>query len=155
MTLAPADERLLRRAIVLARQAREQGNEPFGALLAGPDGTVVVEAGNTVLTERDWTGHAEVNVVRAAGTRLARADLGGHTLYASTEPCPMCSAAAYWAGIGRVVYALGAQTFRRLAHADDGLALSCREVLRPGARKVEVGGPHLEEEAAEVHEGFW
>jgi hypothetical protein len=35
------------------------------------------------------------------------------------------------------------------------LALSCREVLGRGGRNVEVSGPHLEEQARPVHEGFW
>lgn len=155
MTLAETDARYLRRSLELARLARETGNEPFGSLLVGGDGTIVVEAGNTVLTERDATGHAEVNVVRAACTRVERTGLAGHTLYASTEPCPMCAAAIYWSGIGRVVFALGAGTFREVAGVDDRLELSCREVLARGTRVVEVSGPHLEEEAADVHEGYW
>jgi len=155
VTLAETDARYLRRSLELARLARETGNEPFGSLLVGGDGTIVVEAGNTVLTERDATGHAEVNVVRAACTRVERTGLAGHTLYASTEPCPMCAAAIYWSGIGRVVFALGAGTFREVAGVDDRLELSCREVLARGTRVVEVSGPHLEEEAADVHEGYW
>jgi len=155
VTLAETDARYLRRSLELARLARETGNEPFGSLLVGGDGTIVVEAENTVLTERDVTGHAEVNVVRAACTRAERTGLAGHTLYASTEPCPMCAAAIYWSGIARVVFALGAGTFRKVAGVDDRLELSCREVLARGTRVVEVSGPHLEEEAADVHEGYW
>lgn len=156
MTAAP-DERRLRRTLELARLARERGNHPFGALLADARGSVV-EAENTLVTERDWTGHAELNAVRAAGAALGLVDLGTYTLYASTEPCAMCTSAAYWAGVGRIVFALGAETFRELAGiGDDGgkLALSCRDVLSRGGRSVAVSGPHLEHEAWAVHDGFW
>jgi tRNA(Arg) A34 adenosine deaminase TadA len=152
-----ADERGLLRAIELARLARAHGNQPFGALLVDVAGPDVLEAENTVLTARDWLGHAELNVVRAAGPVLGLGHLGAFTLYASTEPCAMCAAAAYLAGVGRVVYALGADAFRELAGEDSSatVALSCREVLGRGGRRVEVSGPHLELEARAVHDGFW
>jgi tRNA(Arg) A34 adenosine deaminase TadA len=155
MTLAEADERTLRRAIELAGQAREKGNQPFGSVLVDPVGRVVLEAENTAVSDHDWTAHAELNVVRAAAGRFDRLELGGCTLFASTEPCPMCAAAAYWADVGRIVYALGADTLTTLAGDEEALVLSCREVLSRGGRRVEVSGPHLEDEARAVHEGFW
>jgi len=155
MKLAAADERNLRRAIELARQAREKGNQPFGSLLADPEGRVILEAENTAVSDHDWTAHAELNVVRAAGGRVDRRELAGCTLFASTEPCPMCASAAYWAGVGRIVYALGSDTLTTLAGDEEALVLSCREVLSRGGRRVEVSGPHLEDEARAVHEGFW
>jgi len=66
------DERYLLRAIDLAARARSKGNEPFGALIVDPDGNVLVEAENTVVTARDCTAHAETNAVREA---CARPDL--------------------------------------------------------------------------------
>ena len=41
-------EELIRRAIKLATLARCNGNDPFGALLAGSDGRIVLEAENEV-----------------------------------------------------------------------------------------------------------
>lgn len=67
------------------------------------------EAENTVVTEHDVTGHAELNLVRRASMRFEVETLEGVTLYTSTEPCAMCSSAIYWSGIGRVVYALGSE----------------------------------------------
>ena len=55
-------ERFARQAIELARQARDAGNHPFGALLVH-DGNVVASAQNTVHTDRDPTAHAETNLV--------------------------------------------------------------------------------------------
>ena len=39
---------LMRRAIALALSARAKGNHPFGALLCDLDGTIVLEAENSV-----------------------------------------------------------------------------------------------------------
>ena len=109
--MARVDERdadHLRRAMALAREACEEGNAPFGAVLVGEDGRVLAEGRNTVNTERDVTGHAETNVMRKAW-RLQDADtLVASTLYASGESCAMCAGAIFWGGVGRVVYGASA-----------------------------------------------
>src|SRR4051794_4892410 len=107
MTLPPDDEKYLLRAIELAELSRANGNHPFGSLLVGTSGDVLLEAENSVVTGRDPTGHAELNLVRLAGAQLDDTTRERSTLYTSTEPCAMCSGAIYWSGIGRVVYALG------------------------------------------------
>jgi len=150
------DETLLRRAIAISIRSVANGNHPFGALLA--DGSeVVLEAENTVTTTGDITGHAETNLVRLAG-RFSLEQLRGFTLYTSCEPCAMCSGAIYWAGIGRVVYAMSEHELLPLTgdHPDNPtLSLPSREVFARGQRTVVVAGPALESEAREPHVGFW
>ena len=46
----------LRTAIEVARKAREHGNHPFGAILVDENNEVLLQAENTVVTERDCTG---------------------------------------------------------------------------------------------------
>lgn len=152
-----ADLELLNRAISLARAARDRGDHPFGALLLAPDGTMV-EAMNTVNTEHDPTGHAETNLVRLSAKKLDAAALAGSSLYASTEPCAMCTGAIYWAGIGRVAYALSGKDLASIVTEQSGvptLDLPCREVLAHGGSNVSVIGPVPLPEATEVHLGFW
>ncbi|WP_235947152.1 nucleoside deaminase [Nocardia terrae] len=152
-----SDEQYLLRAIELAALARVRGNHPFGALLV-MDGDTVLVAGNTVVTERDATGHAEVNVVRQATRRFSAEELHTASLYTSTEPCAMCAGAVYWSGIGRVVYALGEDELLALTgahHENPTMALPCRTVFAAGQRRVEVEGPFLADRAAAVHAGFW
>lgn len=147
---------LLRRAISLAASARAHGNHPFGALLADENGEILLEAENTVNTASDATGHAETNLVRLASQKFPFAVLAKTTLYTSTEPCPMCSGAIFWAGIGRVVYALSEDgLYAMTGDSPESLKLPCREVFARGGRPVEVSGPLLEAEAARVHAGFW
>ena len=158
MAFDRADEIHLLRAIELAHLSRMNGNHPFGSLLVDASGRVVLEAENTVVTERDVTGHAELNLVRHASAQFDAATLQGVTLYASTEPCAMCTGAIYWSGIGRIVFALASEALMASVNDTSGagtLALSCREVLARGGRAVEISGPHLEAQASAVHEGFW
>jgi len=148
----------LRRAVEVARRARDHGNHPFGALLVDSNGVSLLEAENTVETEKDSTGHAETNLVRLASHRYDRDFLQGCTLYTSTEPCAMCAGAIYWSGIGRVVFGLSESRLHDLTGDDPSnptLSLPCREVFARGQRTIEVSGPWAENEMSRVHEGFW
>ena len=152
------DVYFLRCAIQQAREAREDGNHPFGAILVDNEGNVVLSAKNTVHTERDATGHAETNLMREASKTFDREFLQHCTLYTSTEPCAMCAGAVYWAGVGRVVYGVSEDTLFQMTGANpenETMRLPCREVFVRGQHAVEVIGPLLEDEAAVAHAGFW
>lgn len=146
----------LKTAIAVAARARQKGNRPFGAVLVDAQGNVLAEGENTQVTDRDCTGHAETNLLRVVGQNYSQDDLTSCTMYASTEPCPMCAGAIFWSGVGRLVYALSSD--RLYATEGDSpyqLLLSCRSVLASGRRPVEVLGPAIEAEALKVFEGFW
>jgi tRNA(Arg) A34 adenosine deaminase TadA len=148
----------LRSAIAVAWRARQNGNHPFGAILVDEHSQVLLEAENTVLTERDFTGHAETNLVRQATRQYSPEELARHTLYASTEPCCMCAGAIHWSQIGRVVYALSEMDlYDMVGQSPDHLLLPCREVFSHSKRLIEVLGPiaEIEEEARTVHKNFW
>ena len=152
---ADSDAAFVRASIAVARRSREHGNHPFGSILVDANGKIVLEAENTVVTERDCTGHAETNLMRLIWTRYHPEELVEYTVYASTEPCVMCAGAMYWAGVGRVVYGLSAEALYRMTGASPALPLPCREVFARGVRPVQVEGPLIEDEARVVHEGFW
>lgn len=151
-------EEHVRRAIQVSADARAHGNHPFGAILVAPDGTVALEAENTVVTENDVTDHAETNLVRKASRSIPYDELSHYTLVTSCEPCAMCAGAIYWAGIGTVVYGLSEAGLRDLTgnHPDNPtLNHPCRLVFADGSRDITVVGPVLEAEAAVPHCGFW
>ena len=156
--MSDGNRRHLRRAIELAQQAREHGNHPFGALLVDGEGNVVLEAENTVRTDKDVTAHAETNLMRLASARFEPDYLERCTLYTSTEPCAMCAGAIYWANIRRVVFATSQEQIHAVSAGNPEnmqLELSSREVFASGDHPVEVSGPHLPRESLAVHEGFW
>ncbi|MEI8277243.1 MAG: nucleoside deaminase [Hyphomicrobiales bacterium] len=156
--MKPTDEDLLRRAFDVAESALENGNHPFGAILVGPDGEVLLEAENGYLPDGDMTAHAERLLATAACKAFEPDELAECTLYSSAEPCAMCAGAIYWAGIGRIVYGLSEARLKTITGDHDEnptLDLPCRTVFASGQRKVEVTGPLLEDEAAAQHEGVW
>ena len=106
----------------------------------------------------DKTGHAERNLMTEASKVYGADFLSKCTMFTSAEPCAMCTGAAYWAGIGRIVYGLGEKGLSGIIglHPDNMcLDMPCREILKTGQRHIEVIGPLLEKEAAQPHIGFW
>ena len=152
------DEHFLRLAFAVAERSREGGDHPFGSILVGPDGEVLIEAGNGFSSEGgDRTAHAE-RLLAARAKVYDQALLAGCTLYSSAEPCAMCAGAIYWSGIGRLVYGQSEADLKRVTgdHPENPtLDLPCRVVFAAGQRKVEVVGPLLEDEAAALQESFW
>ena len=144
----------LTRAIALAASARRHGNHPFGSLLVDRDGSVVLEAENTVVTGRDVTAHAEQNLVREASARLPPHELEACTLYTSTEPCGMCDRAIREAGISRVVY--GTST-RGMREGRDGRrrSIRLRDVWRRLDPRIAYVGPVAEKEGVRLHREIW
>lgn len=159
MPQRPHDEALLRRSFAVALRARQDGDHPFGCLLADADGNVLMEQGNGFTAEgHDRTAHAEKLLASRAAKAYDTAFLQHCTLYTSAEPCAMCSGALYWAGVGRIVFGqsekdLKAQTG---AHEENPtLDLPCHIVFAAGQRPTEILGPLLEAEAAKLQADFW
>lgn len=112
--MTPEAEGFLRRAIELAAAARQAGNPPFGSLLVGPDGTVLVEEQNTSITEGDISFHPELKLAVWAARNLDAEAAAGTTMYTSCQPCEMCSGVLARSGLGRVVYALSGEQLNGL-----------------------------------------
>jgi tRNA(Arg) A34 adenosine deaminase TadA len=154
----PDHELLLRIAYEEARKARESGNHPFAAVLVGADGQILMTQHNAYQPHGDMTGHAERVLMTRASTTYSAELLRGASMYTSAEPCAMCAGAAYWTGIKRVVYGLSERRLKTITgdHPENPtLDLPCRDVFASGQRHVEVIGPLLEEEGADLHEGVW
>jgi tRNA(Arg) A34 adenosine deaminase TadA len=151
------DEFFLRLSFQIAQKARQHGNHPFGALLVDERGNILLEAENTTITSNDCTGHAETNLMRAASQKYSRDFLATCSLYTSTEPCCMCSGAIFWGNVRRVVFGLRQGRLYELVGetATEILPLTCLEIFTAGNKPIEVIGPLLEDEAAQVHANFW
>jgi tRNA(Arg) A34 adenosine deaminase TadA len=107
--ITQADETLLRRAIALAAQAITVGDAPYGSLLAGADGTILIEAHNTVRSDNDISAHPELKLARWAARHLTAEEAARTTMYTSCQPCEMCGGGIARSGLGRVVYALATE----------------------------------------------
>jgi len=115
------DERFLARALELALKGSEQNEGgPFGAVLVRA-GKIIGEGWNRVVASKDPTAHAEIGAIRMACAAVNSFHLPKTTLYASSEPCPMCLSAAYWARIERIVFANSRAEAAAIGFCDDEL----------------------------------
>lgn len=106
MTMKDKDQEYLRQAIALARAGVSKGDGgPFGAVIVNALGEVVGRGWNRVLATNDPTAHAEMTAIRDACGNLDHFQLEGCTIYSTSEPCPMCLGAIYWARPARLVFA--------------------------------------------------
>jgi tRNA(adenine34) deaminase len=141
-------EDFMRLAIAEARKSKT----PFGAVIV-KDNQVVEQVGNTVHADNDPTCHAEVNAVRQLTKRLGNASVSeGYTLYSTCEPCAMCAATCFWAGISDIVYGVGAEDFPE--SNPNMINIRCEEVLKksPGTFSIKKG--LLLEECKQLHKEF-
>jgi len=142
-------EKFLRRAIEMSARASLEYSTGgvFGAVLV-KDGRIVSEGMNRVVASHDPTWHAEMEAIRLACITLQSFKLTGCTLYTSAEPCPMCLATAYWAGIERIYYAATVEDALEYGNFDDSFIY--KELALPKEqRSIQMTGM-LREEAVEV-----
>ena len=94
----------MERALAQARAAAERGEAPIGAVIVGPSGELLAEAGNRTEELRDPTAHAEMLAIRAAAAKLGAPRLVECDLHVTLEPCPMCAQAISFARIRRLYW---------------------------------------------------
>lgn len=150
----------IKKCIEVSQRSREHGNTPFGAILVGPDGEILLEQENIEITEKNCTGHAETTLMEKASHKYSKEFLWKCTLYTTAEPCAMCAGAIYWGNVGKVVYGISEKRLLELTGDNDQnptFDLPCREVFSRGQKDIKVLGPYseIEQEAVKVHKGYW
>jgi tRNA(adenine34) deaminase len=142
------DERFMRAALELAREARRLEEVPVGAVVVA-GGEVIGEGCNQPIRAADPTAHAEIVALRDAARRLGNYRLVGATVYVTVEPCLMCVGAMVHARVARLVY--GAREPKAGA-----IVSAMRALDHPTLNhRFDVTGGVLEEECrAEVQEFF-
>lgn len=89
-------------AIAEAIKAKTSGDLPFGAVIVCEN--IIISKGHAQNnTTGDVTDHAELMAIREACKNLGINDLKNCTIYCTNEPCIMCAAGIFQAGIAKVV----------------------------------------------------
>ncbi|CAM3084070.1 MULTISPECIES: nucleoside deaminase [Methylobacterium] len=155
--MADKHEEFMARAIALSEKTSlvDSAGGVFGCVIV-QDGEIIAEGANRVVAENDPTWHAEVEAIRKACTTQKSFKLRNATLYTSAEPCPMCLAAAYWAGVKNIYYAAQVEDALTYGGFDDSMiyaefkkdvgdrAIPAKQIMR--AEAVEVWKKYAEKE---------
>lgn len=156
----------MRRAIEISRSSAERpGTRPYAAVIV-KDGAIVGEGLNQAEAKCDPTSHGEIEAIRDACRNLQTTDLSGCELYGSCEPCVICVATMYRAGISKLFYGVPLDEDAALAalvSATHGLAVAKRtpnaEVIRqvglPAEERSLKGEQVMYEEARAALDHWW
>jgi len=97
------DEYFMKKALVEAETAFENGEIPVGAIIV-IDNRIIARSHNLTELLNDVTAHAEMQAITSAANFLGGKYLKDCTLYVTLEPCQMCAGALYWSQISKIVY---------------------------------------------------
>jgi guanine deaminase len=147
------DKTYMSRAIALSAKTSlvDCAGGVFGSVIV-KDGQIIGEGANRVVAENDPTWHGEIEAIRNACKTAGSFKLTGATLYTSAEPCPMCMAAAYWAGIERVYYASTNADARQYGDFDDDVIY--KELAKPVDHRSIACTQIMQDEAVEVWKAY-
>ncbi len=142
------DEKFMREALKQAREAGLAGEVPIGAVII-KEGQILAADRNRREELNDATAHAEMLLLRRAGSILGGWRLGGGTLYVTLEPCPMCAGALVMARVQRLVFG----AFDPKA----GAVVSLYDLVRDPRlnHRLEVSGGVMEAECASLLQDFF
>ncbi len=142
------DERWMREALALARDAEAHGEVPVGAVLVR-DGVAFGRGFNHPIASSDPTAHAEIQALREAAATIGNYRLEGFTLYTTLEPCVMCAGALVHARVSRLVF--GARDLR-FGGVRSKFRLADSEILN---HRVEIVEGVLAADCVELMEAFF
>ncbi len=137
------DEFYMKEALREAQKASAEDEVPIGCVIVWKD-RVIARAYNRTEQLKDFTAHAEMQAYTSASDYLNNKYLNECVLYVTLEPCAMCSGAAFWTQMGRIVY--GATDFKR------GISAVSNQILHPS---TQVTGGVLAQECAALLTAFF
>lgn len=148
--LSETDQNFLRKAISISRYSLEnQGKTPFGAIVV-LNGEIVGEGSSSVIELLDPSAHAEIMALRNAAQNQQTHLMQGATLYSSSEPCPMCLTACYWARIDRIVFGATSYDVATCGFEDLQLYHELGQTAEHRSLREEGAGQDLRDQAANV-----
>ena len=142
----------MKKAINEAFAAREEGEDPFGAVLINANGEICGSSHSRCKELNDPTAHAEMLVIQDYCKNNKQIYLHGFSIVCSGEPCVMCSGAIKWAKIESIIYSISQKYIQEIS---GGKAKpTCNEIVNTGNKKIEIVGNYMVEEGTQVFKNF-
>jgi tRNA(adenine34) deaminase len=129
-------EHFMRMAIA---EARGNPSYPFGSVIMRARDSRLMAAGVND-SRRNPTLHGEIVAMNDYVSQHGNQGWDGMILYTTGEPCPMCSGALIWAGIGGVVFGTSIAQLARIGFNQIGIAAASVIRSAPFYRGALLGG---------------
>ena len=142
------DEKWMQIAIQEAVKAEQMGEVPVGAILV-KDGFLIAKAHNQPISKNDPTAHAEIQLLRTAGSTLKNYRLTGTSLYVTLEPCAMCLGAIMHARIDRLIFGAYDPKTGVCGSSENFMEASCFN------HKITIASGVLENESKQLLKNFF
>ncbi|MDP3948395.1 MAG: nucleoside deaminase [bacterium] len=139
------DDAFMRLAIEEAKQAKREGDLPFGAVVGS--GEVVGKGHAQDNITQDVAAHAELQAVREACRKLGTKKLIDCTIYCTNEPCIMCAAAIFQADIPKVIIGVSRED---IPHILRPRKLNINHLAEDSGHKIEIVRGILKDEILEL-----
>lgn len=148
------DEQYIQIAIDAAKEAEATGGAAIGAIMV-KDGKIIAKGLSNPWDKRDPSNHGEMDCVRNCAKENDLMDMAGCTLYGTLEPCSMCTGAALWAGVDRIVFGAYASdvpenSYEYENYSSEALAKTSYKAADPSRGNIEIVGGILREECKEL-----
>jgi tRNA(adenine34) deaminase len=91
-------------ALLEAFKAYREDEVPIGAVIVGPERTILSRAHNQKEKVNNPCGHAEILAITEAAKKINNWRLVECSIYVTLEPCPMCLSALVQARIGHLYF---------------------------------------------------
>lgn len=145
MLIQPFDDNyFMKQALNEANAAFDKDEVPIGAVIVCNQ-QIIARAHNLTETLNDVTAHAEMQAFTAAADFLGGKYLKDCILYVTLEPCVMCSGAAYWTQLSKIVF--GAKDERNRQQQ-----INKQELLHP---KTTILGGVMEDDCKDLLQLFF
>ena len=142
------DEKWMSFALEQAGKAEKEGEVPVGAILV-KDGFLIAKAHNQPISKNDPTAHAEIQLLRTAGSTLKNYRLTGTSLYVTLEPCAMCLGAIMHARIDRLIFGAYDPKTGVCGSSENFMEASCFN------HKIDLASGVLENESKQLLKNFF
>ena len=145
----------MRMAIAEARKGMKEGNHPYGSVIV-KDGKVVARAHSTGVKTHDVAAHADMSAARKLSRKAKTRDLKGCTVYATGEPCPMCSIALALTHISELVIAASYKDLPPQMNPGGKRPgkITYKEIFREYGKNVKVQKGVLREEVLKMYDEY-
>lgn len=147
-TILKSDEFYMKKALLLAKQAKKNNEIPVGAIIISQYGDIIGSGYNRVERYQCQGEHAEMRAIKKACKKLKNWRLDRCTLYVTLEPCMMCISLCALSRIERIVYGAESPIFGHHLDKEGILALYTKQIKN-------ITSKVLAEEAALLLKNFF